>query len=320
MSARARALPSAAALAGGGLLVALLVGAGRLAYATDRAPDAAQVAQQAQVVMALAVGLAAACAVAVAVFAGLAREAERERRRLAAELSRMTRAAAHAERLGTLGMRTAGIVHDLRSPLGAAVMGCELLSEPDGMTPEMQARVVGSLDRALRRTLAQVDQLLDFARTDAACGGADPALAARTASRLVPIDDCRRVQVAIEPNDRQVALGEQALVQVLTNLMGNALQAGQQVEVSAQWAAEGAELLVDDDGPGVPCALREQIFAPFFTTKPAGEGTGLGLALCRAMVEEAGGQLRVDESPLGGARFVVSLPWAAADRPLAMAV
>jgi signal transduction histidine kinase len=67
---------------------------------------------------------------------------------------------------------------------------------------------------------------------------------------------------------------------------------------------------VEDDGPGIPDALRERVFEPFFTTKPAGEGTGLGLPTSAAIVEQAGGTItahgRGDGG--GGARMVVSLP------------
>lgn len=318
--AATRALLIAATLAGVGLVAALVVGLGHLDHAVDLAmmdPDSAAahaVARRAVVLAAVGIGLMAVSLAAVVVLAGIARSAERERRRLADELGRMTRAAAHAERVSTLGLRTAGIVHDLRSPLGAVLMGCELLHEPEALTPELQARIVGNVERAAERTLDQVNRLLDFTRTEADGGAADPVEAARMASRLVPIDDRRRVDITLEPTGRPVALGEQALVQVLMNLICNGLQAGEAVRVTARWTADGPEICVDDDGPGVPAALRDRIFSPFFTTKRAGEGTGLGLPLCRATLEEAGGALAVEDGPLGGARFVVTVPWAPADR------
>ena len=66
------------------------------------------------------------------------------------------------------------------------------------------------------------------------------------------------------------------------------------------------ELLVDDDGPGIPCEQRENLFKPFVTTRA--EGTGLGLAICRRIVEEHEGRIEIQDSPLGGARFIVRLP------------
>jgi two-component system NtrC family sensor kinase len=69
---------------------------------------------------------------------------------------------------------------------------------------------------------------------------------------------------------------------------------------------------VADTGPGIPPEIREKIFQPFFTTKPAGEGTGLGLSLCRNVVEEHKGTLALESEPGPGARFTVTLPVLAA--------
>jgi len=65
---------------------------------------------------------------------------------------------------------------------------------------------------------------------------------------------------------------------------------------------------VTDTGPGIPQALQARIFEPFFTTKPTGEGTGLGLSLCRGMIEEHGGTIELDSEPGSGSRFTIELP------------
>lgn len=100
----------------------------------------------------------------------------------------------------------------------------------------------------------------------------------------------------------------------MLNLMINAIQAqpsGGAVEVRVRAAVSdehgGAELSVDDAGPGVPEEARAKVFEAFFTTKAA-EGTGLGLSISDEMVRRHGGTIRVEDSPLGGARFVVRLP------------
>jgi signal transduction histidine kinase len=70
-----------------------------------------------------------------------------------------------------------------------------------------------------------------------------------------------------------------------------------------------AWISVEDDGPGVPDEAVGRILAPFYTTKPAGKGTGLGLPICKRIAEEHGGDLVVDRSPdLGGARFTLTIP------------
>jgi signal transduction histidine kinase len=99
-----------------------------------------------------------------------------------------------------------------------------------------------------------------------------------------------------------------ALQQVLVNLITNALHAAPGGAVTVTWtAAPGDRLALDvcDDGPGVPPAERARVFDPFVTTKPAGTGTGLGLAVVRHLVARAGATIAVDDAPGGGARFRV---------------
>ncbi len=103
-----------------------------------------------------------------------------------------------------------------------------------------------------------------------------------------------------------------ALTQLLVNLLHNACQAignkHGQVRVSSTVAEQVVCLTIEDDGPGVPGALKEQIFQPFFTTKAAGVGTGLGLSICRQIALAHHGELTVGDSALGGALFQLCLP------------
>jgi C4-dicarboxylate-specific signal transduction histidine kinase len=108
-----------------------------------------------------------------------------------------------------------------------------------------------------------------------------------------------------------------SLKQVLLNLVQNAREAQRaastanpRVDVSVRRAAEGVEIAVEDNGPGVPQELRNRIFDPFFTTKSAVDGVGLGLFVAEGLVRSAGGRLTLDR-PTVGARFVVELPKAA---------
>jgi signal transduction histidine kinase len=103
------------------------------------------------------------------------------------------------------------------------------------------------------------------------------------------------------------------LHQVLVNLLVNAVEAvapGGRVGVRARVAGGQVAIEVHDDGPGVPEALRERVFDPFFTTRA--EGTGLGLAVCARVVAAHGGDIQVGVGPWGGALFTVTLPAAEA--------
>jgi signal transduction histidine kinase len=108
----------------------------------------------------------------------------------------------------------------------------------------------------------------------------------------------------------RVALSEDALRQVLLNLVQNALDAtppGGRVAARVASSAGQAWIRVRDAGPGIAPSLRERIFEPFFTTRPDRAG-GLGLAITRRIVEEAGGEIEVDPVPGGGSEFRVRLP------------
>jgi len=109
--------------------------------------------------------------------------------------------------------------------------------------------------------------------------------------------------------------------QVLLNLVINAEQAmlaanGRGSLVIRTWhdvEHEAVALQVSDDGPGIPLEVKSKIFNPFFTTKETGKGTGLGLTVAYAIVQEHSGSIRVDSSPDGGASFTVELPVSAAE-------
>jgi len=99
--------------------------------------------------------------------------------------------------------------------------------------------------------------------------------------------------------------------QVFVNLLRNAVQAEavSQVRLSCREEDEGIRFLVEDDGKGIDLENRSRLFEPFFTTKSVGEGTGLGLAVAHGIVNEHHGWIDVSESRLGGAAFMVWLPF-----------
>jgi signal transduction histidine kinase len=146
----------------------------------------------------------------------------------------------------------------------------------------------------------------------------------RPAARFEPVDlrrlcqdVARSLRIAVRPRSLRlrlegsaVALGDAArLRQVLYNLLKNAVEAaGPAGEVGVALAASGraVEVAVEDSGPGVPAAARARLFEPFFTTKPA--GTGLGLAVSRAIALAHGGDIDVEAGASGGAVFTLRLP------------
>jgi two-component system NtrC family sensor kinase len=191
----------------------------------------------------------------------------------------------------------------------------------DGDLPADEARdFLQRMKRETERIHRVLRDLLDFARAPVrkATASGDPgdvANAVETVLTLVaPQKEFQGVELEKHVESVPlVALTEEQLVQVLLNLLMNAGDAaprpGGRVSISASRdEAGGASIAVEDNGPGVSDRVRPNLFEPFVTTKEVGKGTGLGLAVCKGLVESVGGSIRAEKSELGGARFVVVVP------------
>ena len=122
--------------------------------------------------------------------------------------------------------------------------------------------------------------------------------------------------------DAPIEVGAQDISRVILNIANNAFHAthalkqqkgdaySPMLEVSTKsLGAAGVEIRIQDNGPGMPEAVRKRIFEPFFTTKPTGEGTGLGLSMTHDIVVQMhGGNLQVETAPGDGAAFIITLP------------
>ncbi|MCC5812294.1 MAG: two-component sensor histidine kinase [Ectothiorhodospiraceae bacterium] len=219
----------------------------------------------------------------------------------------------HAEKLAAIGRLASGVAHELGTPLGVLDGKAQrALRKTNPDSPE--ARSLRQIRDEVARMEHIVRQLLEFGRgqnrqyrrtrmTD---------LVEAASSALEQPFNERGVQLQVMPAvpDPDLLADPVRLEQVLVNLMKNAMQAGAtQLEVSWVVSADDSiTVVVDDDGPGVPASIRERLFEPFFTTKSVGEGTGLGLAVVHGIIAEHGGQVEVQESPMGGARFAIRLP------------
>jgi signal transduction histidine kinase len=175
--------------------------------------------------------------------------------------------------------------------------------------------------RETDRIYGIIRDLLHFARPSEqqnanATAGVEAAVT-ETLSLLKPQSAFRNVEVSTHvPADLpDVQISPEHLQQILLNLLINAAAAcanNGKIHVVARHSETHVELRVEDNGPGVPAELRDRIFEPFVTTKEVGQGTGLGLSVCRGLVEAAGGSLLLDSTSSTGARFVILLPSASA--------
>jgi PAS domain S-box-containing protein len=240
------------------------------------------------------------------------------------ERKRMERELVQAEKLSTIGVLAAGILHELATPLTYIQANLEQArDEATGLGDSDLARSLrGGIADALegsQRAATIVRDLRVFARgNDGATGAFDVNDAIRMALRMAHHELRKRATVVAELGEVPHVLGNVTEVsQVFVNLLVNAAHAIAPGEpqhhcVRVVTSVEGNRALakVSDTGSGIPSDVLLRIFDPFFTTKPAGVGTGLGLAISRDIVARIGGRIGVESAPGRGTTFTVELPLA----------
>lgn len=242
-----------------------------------------------------------------------------ERKKLDDETRDLYHQLLQAEKMAALGQTISGVAHELNNPLATILSWAERLSQKptndDGIRRGLET-ILNESERAARI----VRNLLTFARKR------------QTTRAMVDINHVVRETLALRAYDQRVsnisvvdglaaglpqvfADGYQ-VQQVLLNLVINAEQAmlsahGRGVLVARSWHDAEREMVIleiNDDGPGIPDEVQPKIFDPFFTTKEVGQGTGLGLTVAYAIVQEHGGRIRLESRPQRGASFFVELP------------
>ena len=215
----------------------------------------------------------------------------------------------------------AALSHDLRTPLTSLVGLSEALADkaPD---PSLAADALAIRDQA-RRTALLVDKLLEMARLEAGrvelhkdWQSIEEMVGSALKSLEVPLAG-RPIELALEPDLPLVECDAVLIERVLVNLVENAgkyTPPATPIRIAARLSQEAVEVSVEDRGPGLPPGRERAIFDKFTRgqSESAVPGVGLGLAICRAIVEAHGGTIRAENREGGGARFVFALPAEAA--------
>src|SRR5487761_442981 len=232
------------------------------------------------------------------------------------ESKRLEQQLLQSEKLAAIGQMVSGVAHELNNPLTAILGMSDLVRER--ASDDASRRQIELVQKQARKAAELVQGLLNFSRPSPPksqhvrltelINRAIELQQFVLASRNITVDfdaALKSPEIQADPNQ---------IVQVFVNLLANAEQSIAAVrdhgKISIRIAeVEGkAEILVDDDGPGIPADIRSKIFDPFFTTRRSTGGTGLALTICLVILKEHGGTIEVQSSPAGGGRFRILLP------------
>lgn len=224
----------------------------------------------------------------------------------------------HQEKMAVVGLLAASLAHELNTPLATILLQTQRVARELG-----EAAGDGGLqvvEQQVRRCRDIVRRLLDFSRAGetrpSVLDLADVLESSISLAQVGVRRDGVSIRRHVSPDTPSVRADAHQIEQVLMNLIGNAVDAmpgGGFVDLRLGACNGGAELVVCDQGVGIPEDRREKVFEPFYTTKPRGRGTGLGLSICRRIVEAHHGSIEVRAGRGGGTDVVLYLPAAGDD-------
>lgn len=251
-------------------------------------------------------------------------EATRSERALRAEMQSIKERLSFTDRLSALGTLAAGTAHEINNPLTYVTANLEyLLDALGGDAGEFDRsgarEIVAEALEGTTRIRKIVDDLRVLSRQETPPRHPvrlEEVIASSLRLTTPIVKGSARVETVVRAEGLVVSGDEGRLVQVLVNLIVNAAQAltpnahGEpRILISLDLDPGGWALLaVSDNGGGIPEAIRERIFEPFYTTKPPGMGTGLGLSVCRGIVEDLGGAIELRSDATKGTTFELRLP------------
>lgn len=235
------------------------------------------------------------------------------------EAWRLRQQTARTERLAAMGEMVAGLAHQLRTPLAAALLYTSHMASTELDTPTRVKVADRALER-LRHLEKLIQDMLIFARGEAlgreSFGVCE--LVAELAHTIEPVAQRRGIQFVADCQAGQHTLfgNRKEIASALLNLLENALQVlgdSGEVRLGASLGEGCAVFSVRDNGRGIPAELQERLFEPFYTTRA--DGTGLGLAIARGVARAHGGDIRLRSAPGEGSEFTFRIPLATPGEP-----
>jgi signal transduction histidine kinase len=219
------------------------------------------------------------------------------------------------EKMAELGRISAGVVHELNAPLSVITSASQMILREEELSDfvrEMVARISSEAQRLSQLTRG----LLSFSSHDDTIGQVDLNLTIDFVLNFLSFEAARRGVTIMPTLDHRLPVVNadgNVLKQIILNIVMNALQAmedtgGKLLVESAAPNEREVCIIISDTGPGIPADTLGRIFEPYFTTKKAGDGTGLGLFVTRTLVEKCGGRIAVSSSAGEGTTFSITLP------------
>ena len=239
--------------------------------------------------------------------------------RMTVELRARQQQLVQSEKLASLGTLLSGVAHELNNPLSNISTSAQILDEEIlDIDPEFQKSLISQIMEQSDRARDIVKSLLEFSRVHD-FNKQRLALKPLLEKTIMLIRGQVPSEVAIQldvPDDLEIIVDKQRMQQVFLNLIKNALDvldSEGHIWISARGIIKNnrpneVEILIEDDGPGIPAENLSKIFDPFFTTKDVGHGSGLGLYIVHDIIEQHGGSMQVDSRPGNGTTFIIWLP------------
>jgi two-component system NtrC family sensor kinase len=244
--------------------------------------------------------------------------------RMTRELRMHQRQLVQSEKLASLGTLLSGVAHELNNPLSNVSSSAQILAEDledldENFKKDLVTQILEQSDRArdIVRTLLEFSRISEFAWQELTL----KTLVEKTIT-LIRGQTPSNVEINLDiPADLKITVDKQRMQQVFLNLIKNAIDVigeNGKIWISCREIARKGkgrrevEIMIEDNGPGIPAEIRDKIFDPFFTTKDVGHGSGLGLFIVHDIVEMHGGSIRVETTTGQGTTFIIWLP----DRPV----
>ena len=221
---------------------------------------------------------------------------------------------AHSEKMVSLGLLSAGVAHEINSPLTNASLNMQMLRSQFGssFSDEKIKRKFDAIERNIERASIIAKELLQFSQTQ------ETVLCSMDVnqvleSALAQLED-RLISLKVsckQDHLTKVELNAPKLEQVFLNVINNAIEATEnsgELIIRTNQINNEIKIVISDDGTGISQEHLSKVFDPFFTTKEINEGTGLGLSICHGIIEQHGGTIALGNNNRGGCDVIITLP------------